>query len=137
MKSTEHRRDLGYSPAPEIPPAQTKQITYHQTSPAHPKSVSPSDSALAVRHCHYLSAVPMESSLSSPLTPQAQPVTKFCNSVSQALLSYCPFSPSHCTVIFQASEQLHWTVAIAANYFLFPLLTYWVPKVSFLNLSSD
>ena len=30
VKSTEHRRDLGYSPAPEIPPVQTKQIIYHQ-----------------------------------------------------------------------------------------------------------
>ena len=42
-----------------------------------------------------ISAVTLESSWSS-LTPQAQPVTKLCNSVSQVLLSYCPFSPSHC-----------------------------------------
>ena len=38
-----------------------------------------------------ISAVTLESSLSSPLKPQAQPVTKFCNSVSQALLSIAPF----------------------------------------------
>ena len=34
VKSTEHRRDLGYSPAPEIPPVQKNQIIYQQTSPA-------------------------------------------------------------------------------------------------------
>lgn len=130
MKSAEHRHDLGYPPAPEIPPAQTKQIIYHQTSPSHPHICF--RLTLSVRHCHHHLCSHL--GIVSEFSHTPSPACHHAPLVSQVLLSYCPFLHPVVTDI-SASEQVALTVAIAGHYFLFPLLIYWVPKVS-LNLSS-